>query len=126
MRFVVRNFYRDLETGLLYGSRITGLVDRTEMTRCGLKMASLAVPWHELQGRQPRNTRNTRKNAKPKSDRIKGALFFRVILSVSCLGLAHLKSLTTLRYLYLKGTRVTDTGLKHLKTLKNLETINLI
>ena len=42
------------------------------------------------------------------------------------IGLAHLKGLTRLRFLYLSETGVTDAGLKHLKTMKKLEGLYLV
>jgi hypothetical protein len=41
-------------------------------------------------------------------------------------GLKHLASLRNLRYLWLIGTDVTDTGLLHLIQLKNLQKLNLV
>ena len=45
---------------------------------------------------------------------------------VTDIGLAHLKGLTRLRFLYLSETGVTDAGLKHLKTMKKLEGLYLV
>jgi hypothetical protein len=44
---------------------------------------------------------------------------------VTDIGLAHLKGLERLRFLYLSGTGVTDAGLKHLKNMKKLEGLSL-
>ena len=51
---------------------------------------------------------------------------FGYITQLTDAGLAHLKGLTNLQTLDLKGTQVSDAGLTHLKLLTNLQTLWLL